>query len=143
MPGTLVKTDGFPSYPLVIRDIGCIHSVVNHSREYVNDVGDHINLIENLWKHLKTEYQTRKGIVNENIPRFVTEFAWRRNYLRKINSNNFTNAFLRLLKNNKYFLFFVIRWYYKQKFVHSVKVCLFDYRKASNPREKQRKKTYL
>ncbi|KAF9762230.1 hypothetical protein NGRA_2153 [Nosema granulosis] len=68
MPGTLVKTDGFPSYHRVIRDIGCIHSVVNHLREYVNDVGDHTNLIENLCKHLKTEYHTRRGIMNENIP---------------------------------------------------------------------------
>ncbi|KAF9760974.1 hypothetical protein NGRA_2929 [Nosema granulosis] len=54
IPETLFKTDGVPSYPRVIREIGCINSVVNHSREYVNDVGDHTNLIENLWKYLNT-----------------------------------------------------------------------------------------
>ncbi len=68
IPGTLVKTDGVSSYPRAVSDIRCLHSVVNHSREYVNEYGEHKNPIENLWKHLKTEYQTRRDVMNDNIP---------------------------------------------------------------------------
>jgi hypothetical protein len=48
LEGTVIKTDGHPSYPEAILGSDCIHKVVNHSEGFKNCDGDHTNFIENL-----------------------------------------------------------------------------------------------
>ncbi|WUR04946.1 DDE-TNP-IS1595 domain-containing protein [Vairimorpha necatrix] len=55
--GSIIITDGYPSYPSASRNFGNEHYIVNHSFGFINAEGDHTNNIENLWSHLKNEYR--------------------------------------------------------------------------------------
>jgi hypothetical protein len=59
---SIIITDGYPSYPIAVRNFGSVHEVVNHSIGFVNESGAHTNQIENLWSHLKQEYRARGGV---------------------------------------------------------------------------------
>lgn len=74
LPGSVIKSDGYPSYPQAVRNSNCTHVVINHSEGFVNENGDHTNLIENVWSHLKTELRTRRGVMFRNMQKFVEEF---------------------------------------------------------------------
>lgn len=51
--GTLIITDGYPSYPAAVRNCFCSHEIVNHSRGFKNKRGFHTNNIESLWSQMK------------------------------------------------------------------------------------------
>ncbi|MGL6132098.1 MAG: IS1595 family transposase, partial [Fusobacteriaceae bacterium] len=51
--GSVLTSDGYPSYPYVARSLGIEHRVVNYSRNFVADDGTHTNNIESFWAHLK------------------------------------------------------------------------------------------
>ena len=53
VPGSIIVTDGYPSYPRAVTEFGSCHEVVNHSVGFVNAQEAHTNQIENLWSHLK------------------------------------------------------------------------------------------
>jgi hypothetical protein len=46
--GSVLRSDGYPSYPSAVGEFGSRHKVVNHTIGFVNEVGQHTNLIENL-----------------------------------------------------------------------------------------------
>ena len=48
VPGSIIVTDGYPSYPGDVSEFGSCHEVVNHSVGFVNAQGAHINKIESL-----------------------------------------------------------------------------------------------
>jgi transposase-like protein len=52
-PGSVIVTDGYPSYPSAVKNFCSEHEVVNHSIGFVNAEGGHTDQIENLWSHLK------------------------------------------------------------------------------------------
>lgn len=82
LPNSIIKSDGYPSYPRAIESSGCVHLVVNHSVGFINEQGEHTNLIENVWSHLKTELRTRRGVMLSNMENFAREFV----IFRKFNS---------------------------------------------------------
>jgi hypothetical protein len=77
-PGTRIKSDGYPSYPDACSINNFEHVIVNHCEVFTNELGDHTNIIENLWSHFKTELRKRHGIMRNNMEDFITEFCWKR-----------------------------------------------------------------
>jgi hypothetical protein len=75
LPGTVIKTDGYPTYPRAISEISCIHRVVNHTLGFVSSDGTNTNSIENVWAHLKTDIRTRRGVMFNNLPFLVNEWT--------------------------------------------------------------------
>lgn len=52
LEGTIIKTNGYPSYPAAVRANNCEHTIVNHTIGFVNKRGEHINTIESVWAAL-------------------------------------------------------------------------------------------
>ncbi|EEQ81494.1 hypothetical protein NCER_102052 [Vairimorpha ceranae BRL01] len=69
VPGPIIATDGYPSYPRTVTEFGSCHEVVNHIVGFVNAQGAHTNQIENLWSRLKHAYRKR-GINKRRIDFF-------------------------------------------------------------------------
>lgn len=102
-PGSLLVTDGYPSYPGAVREFGSVHVVVNHSLGFKNEEGFTTNNIENVWSHFKTMYRSRHGLCHNLIPTFVEEFVFRKKNLRLKNNEQYCVVFtllLNLLINN-------------------------------------------
>lgn len=92
-PGTIVKTDGYPSYIPATRNSGFVHQIVNHNQGFVNENGVHTNLIENHWSHFKTMYRSRHGLQRENLENFIYEFIWKKSYFKDKSNNGVKKAF--------------------------------------------------
>ena len=45
VPGSIIVTDGYPSYPKAVTEFGSCHEVVNHSVGFVNAQEAHTNQI--------------------------------------------------------------------------------------------------
>ncbi|KCZ75860.1 hypothetical protein H311_03155 [Anncaliia algerae PRA109] len=52
--GTILKSDGYPSYQKASVFSNFEHKVVNHNKSFVAEDGTHTNLIEFVWIHFKT-----------------------------------------------------------------------------------------
>lgn len=103
LPGTIIVTDGWASYPRAAAMFGSVHHIVPHVHGFVNDDGYHTNLIENLWSHLKAEYKIRRGINVANMINFIFEFWWKKMKFVEKTHEGITNAFVMicdLLFNN-------------------------------------------
>ncbi|KAG0421375.1 hypothetical protein DMUE_6296, partial [Dictyocoela muelleri] len=96
--GSVIITDGYPSYPSAVNDFNSLHLIVSHSEGFVNYQGDHTNLIENLWSHFKIEYRSRRGIVVCRMEDFVYEFYFKKTYLKERNVLEISNCFLMIVK---------------------------------------------
>ena len=70
VPGSIIVTDGYLTYPGAVAKFGSRHGVVNHSVGFVNAQGAHTNKIETLWSHLKHAYRKRGGINKRRIDFF-------------------------------------------------------------------------
>lgn len=70
VPGTVIKTDGYPSYPAAANAIKGEHIVVNHSDGFKNKDGCHTNQVENLWSCLKSDINKRHGVIYLNLDFF-------------------------------------------------------------------------
>jgi hypothetical protein len=51
--GSIILTDGYPSYPYVVNLFGSVHKVVNHTTGFNKRRGYNSNKIENVWSHLR------------------------------------------------------------------------------------------
>jgi hypothetical protein len=98
LPNSILVTDGHPSYPGAANDLNFDHIIVNHSEGFTNSDGDHTNLIENLWSHLKTLMRGRHGILYENWNDFVAEFIFRKNFLRDHSPASMLNVYKIILQ---------------------------------------------
>jgi hypothetical protein len=67
LPGTIIFTDDYPSYPRAVETFGSEHERVNHSLGVVNETGGHTNQIENIWSHMKQDYRRKEGINHDRI----------------------------------------------------------------------------
>jgi hypothetical protein len=76
--GSILVSDGHPSYPGVARNLGLTHLVVNHSVGFLNDDGDHTNGIENLWSQMKSIMSRQHGVKREDIDLWLEEFIFRK-----------------------------------------------------------------
>lgn len=66
--GSIIITDGYPSYPSTVAIFKSCHKVVNHSVEFINTLRVYTNQIENMWSDFKYAFQKHsdinKGIIN-------------------------------------------------------------------------------
>ena len=77
-PDSIVYTDTFCAYDVL--DVSEFHHRrVNHSKEYVNKQGHHINGIENFWNQAKRHLRRFNGIQKESFYWFLKECEWRFN----------------------------------------------------------------
>lgn len=93
-PGSIIKSDGYPSYPQSVANINCFHVVVNHNNGFINVQGDHTNFIENIWSHFKTELRSKRGILYNNLSKYIVEFVWRKINLKEKRRANFNKCFI-------------------------------------------------
>ncbi|WUR04537.1 DDE-TNP-IS1595 domain-containing protein [Vairimorpha necatrix] len=66
LPGTIIVSDGYSSYPKAVANFGSVHELVNHSKGFVNGEGGHTNQIENFWSNLDHDYRKRSEL-NYNL----------------------------------------------------------------------------
>jgi hypothetical protein len=97
-PGSILVTDGYPSYPVVACSLNMSHFVVNHSEGFTNQTGDHTNNIENLWSHLKLSISSKHGVMNSNISAFLNEFEFRKKHLDYSNKTSVDDMYKNILK---------------------------------------------
>lgn len=97
--GTVIKTDGYPTYPRAISEINCIHRVVNHTLGFVSSDGTHTNSIENVWAHLKTDIRTRRGVMYKNLSSLIVEWTLYHNLVKRKNKENIDSFFLKMINN--------------------------------------------
>lgn len=103
IPVSIIKSDGYPSYPRAIANAECEHRIVNHSMGFVNNEGEHTNNIENVWSHLKTEIRSRRGVMLANMSDFAKEFVIfkKNNAIRsRTNTSNFFKKILMSLSHS-------------------------------------------
>ncbi|KAG0420676.1 hypothetical protein EQH57_0055 [Dictyocoela roeselum] len=96
--GSIIVSDGYPSYPSAIRIFGSEHKIVPHNIGFVNLEGYNTNLIENLWSHLKVEYKIRRGIQKENLVDFIFEFYFKKYFIKIRTKSSISNGFRKLLE---------------------------------------------
>lgn len=97
LPNSIIKSDGYPSYPRAIQNSLCTHISINHSEGFTNEFGDHTNMIENIWSHFKTELRTRRGVMLENMSDFAREFVIFKKYNSTKSKETTSNFFKKLL----------------------------------------------
>ncbi|KAG0425750.1 hypothetical protein DMUE_6014 [Dictyocoela muelleri] len=95
--GTIIITDGYPSYPSAVREFGSEHIIVPHNEGFTNSEGHHTNLVENLWSHLKSEYKIRRGIQLSSMEIFIYEFYFKKAFLKKRSPKNIFLLFKKLI----------------------------------------------
>lgn len=76
--GSILVTDGHPSYPFVARSCNYEHRKVIHKKERVNEDGDHTNQIESFWSFLGS---MNKGVTRGNASLFVYRAVFTRRFL--------------------------------------------------------------
>jgi hypothetical protein len=74
--GTILYTVRHPSYPGVVRNLGLVHRVVNHSLGFLSTYGIHTNNIENVWFQLKSEINREHGVKRNEIDVCLIEFTF-------------------------------------------------------------------
>jgi hypothetical protein len=99
LPGSIIKSDGYPSYHRLIKNAGCIIRIVNHSEGFTNSQGEHTNTIENIWPHFKTELKTRRGVMFSNMQNFAKEFVSFKKYNAKRTREHSSIFFLFLIRS--------------------------------------------
>lgn len=78
-PGTLIISDCWKAY-INLEKHGYKHSTVNHSKEFVNEVGEHTNRIEGHWRQAKAKLPSF-GVKKCLFSSHLAEFMWR--YMHK------------------------------------------------------------
>lgn len=96
--GSLIITDGYPSYPRAVLESFCYHEKVNHTIGFKNEHGYHTNNIENIWSQLKYYEKKRLGILGIYVSTFLEEFRFRYYYLKQGNYKDVGYYWYEMLK---------------------------------------------
>ena len=82
---TTVMSDMWRAYNH-LGEAGFRHEVVNHSYTFVNeDTGAHTETIEGVWGLCKTNMSQHFGVRSEDLPDFINQWCFRRNFCKKTN----------------------------------------------------------
>ncbi|WUR02938.1 DDE-TNP-IS1595 domain-containing protein [Vairimorpha necatrix] len=95
--GSVLHSDGHPSYPGVAENLCLSHQVVNHSIGFLSPDGIHTNNIENVWSQLKSEMTKEHGVKRSEIDTWLDEFMYRKFMLREDDMGDFYKGFVDLL----------------------------------------------
>ena len=74
-PGTIIVSDCWKAYTNLDKH-GYEHRTVNHSKEFVNEDGDHTNKMEGHWRHAKCRIP-KFGVRKHLFSSYLAEFMWR------------------------------------------------------------------
>ncbi|KAG0437938.1 hypothetical protein DMUE_3404, partial [Dictyocoela muelleri] len=96
--GSIIVSDGYPSYPTAVGLFGSEHIIVPHNIGFVNSEGYNTNLIENMWSHLKVEYKIRRGIQKENLVDFIYEFYFKKYFIKTRTKSSISTGFKKILE---------------------------------------------
>ena len=80
-PDSILKTDGWRSYPQVANSLNMKHIQLNHSKGIANKDGETTNQIEGTWGFLKKKMAGRNWVTKERIQDFLNEGAFNRKFL--------------------------------------------------------------
>lgn len=75
LPETTIISDYWKAYD-ILSELDYEHLKVNHSKEFVNENGDHTNKIEGHWRHAKASFP-KFGVKKEQYSSYLGEFIWR------------------------------------------------------------------
>ena len=78
-PGTIIYSDEWRSY-LSNQNIGYHHDWVNHSVTFLREDGVLANHIEGVHSLLKADLKIMRGMVEGQIPQYLDEFLFRRDF---------------------------------------------------------------
>lgn len=95
--GSMLRSDGHPSYPSFAANLHCSHSVVNHTNGFINEEGIHTNNIEAFWSHLKSSMRKENGVKRANIDVWLDEYTFKRRYLMNLDSKELGDMFIELV----------------------------------------------
>lgn len=79
-PGSTIYTDKWAAFEKLKLDVGYIHQAINHSLEYSDRKGRHINGVEAFWSFAKHRLGNFKGISRTTLPLHVKECEFRYNH---------------------------------------------------------------
>ncbi|KAG0422169.1 hypothetical protein DMUE_6231, partial [Dictyocoela muelleri] len=96
--GSILFSDGYPSYPAVASALNLNHRVVNHTEGFVNELGEHTNNIESFWSDLKATMRKENGVKRSNIDMWIEEYTFKRRFLMDLTQEDFSYLFVELLK---------------------------------------------
>lgn len=96
--GTMLFSDGYPSYPSVAENLGVSHRVVNHNRGFINEDGTHTNNIEGFWSHLKSSMRKENGVKRTNIDNWLIQYTFKRRYIMGASKEEFAALFIAIIK---------------------------------------------
>ena len=94
--GSTIWTDGWRGYN-TLKDLGFVHGVVIHKRRFVSPEGIHTNRIESTWGAFKRKYRNATNKNPENLDGYISDFLFRRKYLKKELSTLFKYIMVLLL----------------------------------------------
>ena len=75
LPGTTIVSDSWKPYD-ILSELDFEHLKVNHSKEFVNEDGDHTNKIEGHWRQAKASFP-KFGVRKKYYSSYLAEFIWR------------------------------------------------------------------
>lgn len=96
--GSVLHSDGYPSYPQTAENLALEHRVVNHTTGFVSRDGVHTNNQEGFWSHLKSSMRKEHGVHRHNIDEWLNEYTFKRRYLICASPEEFSLIFIELLK---------------------------------------------
>lgn len=96
--GSILHTDGYPSYPAVAHGLNLQHHIVNHKHGFRAYDGTHTNDIEGFWAFMKGKMRKEHGVMRSNIDDWLIEFSFYRKYILGQTPVEVSNIYLKLLK---------------------------------------------
>lgn len=96
--GSILHSDGYPSYPSVANNLSIEHHVVNHSRGFISPDGTHTNNIEGFWAHMKSTMRKESGVKRDIIDDWIAEYTFKRRYLVNATPEEFTDYFIKICR---------------------------------------------
>eukprot|EP00112_Aurelia_sp_Birch-Aquarium-sp1_P000279 Seg1022.2 transcript_id=Seg1022.2/GoldUCD/mRNA.D3Y31 product="putative transposase-like protein" protein_id=Seg1022.2/GoldUCD/D3Y31 len=75
LPNTTIISDCWKPYD-ILSELDFAHLKVNHSKEFVNEDGDHTNKIEAHWRQAKASFP-KFGVKKEQYSSYLAKFIWR------------------------------------------------------------------
>lgn len=96
--GSILHSDGYPSYPSVASNLGLNHRIVNHSVGFVAPDGVHTNNQEGFWAHFKSSMRKENGVMRSHIDEWISEYIFKRRYMVKATKEDVGEIFLNLLR---------------------------------------------
>lgn len=96
--GSILFSDGYPSYPRVAENLSLEHHVVNHTTGFVAEDGTNTNSIECFWSHMKSSMRKENGVKRVNVDKWLMRYTFKRRYIINSSREEFSELYIQILK---------------------------------------------